>query len=66
VLPLRDSVCCWCYPRAALLTGSCLIWFAGIAQFVSGFAERDDPEYAPPVPTCETRVCFWSLLLQLC
>jgi U1 small nuclear ribonucleoprotein len=26
-----------------------------MAQFVSGFAEPGDPEYAPPVPTCETR-----------
>ena len=30
---------------------------AGMAQFVSQFAEPGDPEYAPPVPTCETRVC---------
>jgi len=30
---------------------------AGMAQFVSQFAEPGDPEYAPPVPTSETRVC---------
>jgi hypothetical protein len=29
---------------------------AGMAQFVSHFAEPGDPEYAPPVPKCETRV----------
>ena len=31
---------------------------AGMAQFVSHFAEPGDPEYAPPVPKCETRVRF--------
>ncbi|KAF0929147.1 hypothetical protein E2562_016386 [Oryza meyeriana var. granulata] len=29
--------------------------YTGMAQFVSQFAEPGDPEYAPPVPTCETR-----------
>ncbi|KAM0883447.1 hypothetical protein ACQ4PT_031636 [Festuca glaucescens] len=29
--------------------------YSGMAQFVSRFADPDDPEYAPPVPTCETR-----------
>jgi len=33
---------------------------AGMAQFVSHFAESNDPQYAPPVPKCETRVCFLS------
>ncbi|VAH17336.1 unnamed protein product [Triticum turgidum subsp. durum] len=28
---------------------------AQVAGFVSRFAEPGDPEYAPPVPTCETR-----------
>ena len=31
---------------------------AGMAQFVSHFAGREDPEHAPPVPKCEIRVCF--------
>ncbi|KAM0883445.1 hypothetical protein ACQ4PT_031636 [Festuca glaucescens] len=31
--------------------------YSGMAQFVSRFADPDDPEYAPPVPTCETRFC---------
>jgi Na+-transporting methylmalonyl-CoA/oxaloacetate decarboxylase gamma subunit len=35
---------------------------AGMAQFVSRFAEPGDPEYAPPVPTCETKV--WVLWLS--
>jgi hypothetical protein len=34
---------------------------AGMAQFVSHFAEPGDPEYAPPVPKCETRVCSFFL-----
>ncbi|XP_062200388.1 U1 small nuclear ribonucleoprotein 70 kDa-like [Phragmites australis] len=29
--------------------------YTGMAQFVSHFAEPGDPEYAPPVPKCETR-----------
>ena len=29
--------------------------YTGMAQFVSRFAEPGDPEYAPPVPTCETK-----------
>uniref|UniRef100_A0A452YIY9 RRM domain-containing protein n=1 Tax=Aegilops tauschii subsp. strangulata TaxID=200361 RepID=A0A452YIY9_AEGTS len=29
--------------------------YSGMSQFVSRFAEPGDPEYAPPVPTCETR-----------
>lgn len=29
--------------------------YTGMAQFVSRFAESGDPEYAPPVPTCETK-----------
>ncbi|MCH1921993.1 hypothetical protein L9G15_21550, partial [Shewanella sp. A3A] len=29
--------------------------YTGMAQFVSQFAEPGDPEYAPPVPTCETK-----------
>lgn len=29
-----------------------------MAQFVSGFAEPGDPEYAPPKPEVETPVCF--------
>nr|AAT64947.1 U1 snRNP [Zea mays]AAT64948.1 U1 snRNP [Zea mays] len=29
--------------------------YTGMAQFVSHFAEPEDPEYAPPVPKCETR-----------
>ncbi|KQJ97386.1 U1 small nuclear ribonucleoprotein 70 kDa [Brachypodium distachyon] len=29
--------------------------YTGMAQFVSRFAEPGDTEYAPPVPTCETR-----------
>jgi hypothetical protein len=43
-----------------------LVWsvFAGMAQFVTRFADPDDPEYAPPVPTCETRVSSSALLLQ--
>ncbi|VAH05097.1 unnamed protein product [Triticum turgidum subsp. durum] len=30
--------------------------YSGMSQFVSRFAEPGDPEYAPPVPTCETRL----------
>uniref|UniRef100_A0A0D9XHC7 RRM domain-containing protein n=1 Tax=Leersia perrieri TaxID=77586 RepID=A0A0D9XHC7_9ORYZ len=29
--------------------------YTGMSQFVSHFAEPGDPEYAPPVPTCETK-----------
>ncbi|CAM0957141.1 unnamed protein product [Alopecurus aequalis] len=29
--------------------------YTGMAQFVSRFAEPGDPEYAPPVATCETK-----------
>ncbi|XP_052169758.1 U1 small nuclear ribonucleoprotein 70 kDa [Oryza glaberrima] len=29
--------------------------YTGMAQFVSQFAEPGDPEYAPPVPMCETK-----------
>lgn len=34
----------------------------GMAQFVSQFAEPDDPEYAPPVQKAETPVRNTSLL----
>ena len=36
----------------------CVCIFAGMAQYVSHFAEPGDPEYAPPKPNVETPVCF--------
>lgn len=39
--------------------------FLGMAQFVSHFAEPEDPEYAPLKPDVETPVCF-HLNLSLC
>lgn len=39
--------------RVEILSHFCL---EGMAQFVSNFAEPDDPEYAPPVQKGETPV----------
>lgn len=39
---------------------------AGMAQFVSQFAEPGDPEYAPPVTTCETKVYWYCCKFVFC
>lgn len=38
---------------------------AGIAQFVSKFAEPGDPEYAPPVKEAETSVGYLTSVFTL-
>ncbi|CAN6304624.1 unnamed protein product [Urochloa humidicola] len=39
--------------------------YTGIAQFVSRFAEPEDPEYAPPITKAETRAAKKARIRQL-